>query len=269
MTFRVATYNVLATAYVNPGWYPGVPEHLLRPEWRVPALAGHVRALDADVLCLQEVEPDVFAALDRRLGPSGYTGRYERKGRDKPDGCATFLRHDRLTPRRATRLEYRDRGQGPDGDSGHVALLLAVDLGGRPLGVANTHVRWQPPDTPRDEQVGYRQVAELIEACRRFDPPCREWVVCGDFNSGPDGEVVAAMLDAGYAFAHAARPQVRSAVANGRAKLIDYLFHTAGLRSRPLDPLPIADDTRLPSPDQPSDHLALVAEFDWVDAVAG
>lgn len=265
MSFTVATYNILASCYITPQWYAGVPEHLLRPESRVPAVVRHIAALDTDALCLQEVEPDVFAALADHLEPLGYTGYYEQKGQNRPDGCATFVRTAAFAVRHARRLEYRDRESGAEGHSGHVALLLVLERDGRLLGVANTHVRWASPDKPRDEQVGYRQVVELIEACRRFDPPCRDWVVCGDFNYTPDTEAVGAMRDAGYAFAHADRPTLRSAVANGRAKLIDYVFHTAGLRSRPLDPPPIGDDTKLPSPDQPSDHLALVAEFNWAD----
>src|SRR5688572_6528119 len=91
VSFTVATYNVLATAYIKPEWYPGVSDHLLRAETRVPALVRHVEALGADVLCLQEVEPDVFAALGDRLGPLGYAGYYQQKGRNRPDGCATFV----------------------------------------------------------------------------------------------------------------------------------------------------------------------------------
>jgi mRNA deadenylase 3'-5' endonuclease subunit Ccr4 len=269
MRFRVATYNVLATAYVKPDYFPGVPEHFLQPQWRVPALARHVEGLDCDIVCLQEVEPDVFTALDRRLGPLGYAGRYEQKGRGKPDGCATFFRQGTFGLNQARRLEYRDRERGPADHSGHIALLLALERDGRSLGIANTHVRWQKPDTPRDENVGLRQVAELVEAYQGFDPSCRDWVVCGDFNFKPDSEVVAVMRDAGFAFAHADRPEVRSAVAHGRAKLIDFIFHTAGLRSRPLDPPAITDETKLPAPGEPSDHVALVAEFDWAEEADG
>jgi len=261
----VATYNVLATVYIKPAVYPGVPEHLLLPEWRLPALIKHIEALDADIVCLQELEPDVFAALDERLGAAGYTGRYEQKGRNKPDGCATFFRHGTFSLREARRVEYRDRERGPEDHSGHIAALLTLDHGGHRLGVANTHVRWQSPDTPRDQNIGLREVTELVEVCRGFDPLCRDWVVCGDFNFRPNSEVVGVMRDAGFAFAHANRSEARSGVANGRAKLVDYLFHTVGLRSRPFDPPAITDDTKLPSPDQPSDHLALVAAFDWAD----
>ncbi len=265
MPFTVATYNVLASAYIRPEWYAGVPEHLLRPEWRVPALVGHVETLDADILCLQEVEPDVFAAMEQRLGPLGYAGRYEQKGKNKPDGCATFFRHGTFALREARRVEYRDRERGPDDHSGQIAALFALDHGGHLLGVANTHIRWQSPDTPRDRNVGLREVTELVEACQGFIPQCQDWIACGDFNFKPDSEVVAVMRDAGFRFAHSERLDARSAVANGRAKLIDYVFHTSGLTARPLDPPAITDDTKLPSPDQPSDHLALVAEFDWTE----
>jgi len=265
MPFKIATYNVLASAYINPAWYEGVPEHLLQAESRVPALIHHTEELNADVICLQEVEPVVFSALKHRLVPQGYDGYFEQKGRGRPDGCSTFIRNSMFTVQSSQRLEYHDRESDPKEDSGHIALLLALKHDEHVIGVANTHIRWSKPGTPRDEQVGYRQVTELIAACKRFEPPCRDWIVCGDFNYEPDSDVVRAMRNAGYAFAHADRLNIRTAVANGRALLIDYAFHTAGLRAMPLDPPVIDDDTKLPSQDQPSDHLALVAAFDWID----
>src|SRR5262249_10022667 len=92
MPFRACTYNVLATAYLPRGDYSKVPPDLLDPARRIPALVRHVGALGADLLCLQEVEAEVFAALEQGLGPLGYVGRYEPKGRGKLDGCATFYR---------------------------------------------------------------------------------------------------------------------------------------------------------------------------------
>ncbi len=152
MSFTVATYNVLATAYIKPEWYPGVPDHLLRPDTRVPALVRYVEALDADVLCLQEVEPDVFAALDDWLGPLGHAGYYERKGRNRPDGCATFVRTAAGVVRHARRLEYRDREADAEAHSGHVAVLVALEREGHLLGVANT-CRWFREATRPGSQV--------------------------------------------------------------------------------------------------------------------
>src|SRR3954470_3765630 len=108
MSFMAATYNVLATFYLGRGDYSAVPADLLDPERHVPALVRHVAGLDADLLCLQEVEADVFEALQAGLGPAGYAGLCEFKGRGKPDGCATFFRTGVFALRRAVRLEYRD-----------------------------------------------------------------------------------------------------------------------------------------------------------------
>jgi mRNA deadenylase 3'-5' endonuclease subunit Ccr4 len=259
MAFRVATYNVLATSYIKREWYSGVQPEMLDPARRLPALVQHIKALDADLLCLQEVEDRTFAAVVLRLGPLGYDGHYEKKGSGRPDGCATFFRKGVFTRRSVERLAYRDKGQG------HVALLTILEHAGRGLGVANTHIRWDKPHTPREEQLGYRQVVQLIERCRQF-ANCDGLLVCGDFNCTPDGEAVAAMLAAGFAFAHSSQPQIRSCVANGKAQLIDYIFHTGTLKSRPVEPPEIQDSTPLPSADQPSDHLALVAEMDWTTA---
>ena len=264
MSFQVATYNVLATAYLGRGDYSLVPAGLLDPAARVPALVRHIASLEADILCLQEVEVPVFAAFQAALGPLGYAGHLEMKARGKPDGCATFYRSGSFAFHRAVRLEYHDDENGPGEHSGHIALLLGLEMQGRPLGIANTHLRWDRPGTARDDQVGHRQAVELIEACRRFDPPRDGWIVCGDFNRRPDGEAVATFRRAGFEFAHATRPHARSAVTNRKASLIDYLFYTASLVSRPIDPPPVSDGVALPSPDQPSDHLALMAEFEWI-----
>jgi mRNA deadenylase 3'-5' endonuclease subunit Ccr4 len=254
MPFRAATYNVLATAYIKPEWFAAVPPELLRPEGRLPALVRHVEALDADLLCLQEVEDETFAAL-QRLKAAGYDGHFEKKGRGRPDGCATFFRREIFALRGLKRLDYRD--------AGHIALILSLEHEGRLLGVANTHLRWDPPGAPLDEQLGHRQAAELLAERARFQPPQNGWLLCGDFNRAPDSEVVAAVRQAGHEHAHAGRPQARSCVANGRAALIDYLFHSPQLRARPLDPPAVGDETPLPSPEQPSDHLALAADFEW------
>jgi mRNA deadenylase 3'-5' endonuclease subunit Ccr4 len=264
MPFRAATYNVLASAYIKPDWYPGVPRELLDPAWRVPALVGHVEGLGADLLCLQEVEESVVAALALQLEPLGYGWHYQQKGPDRPDGCATFFRLGLFTPRGVQSLHYHDRRPGQKADSGHVALLLCLQREGRLLGVANTHIRWDRPATPREEQVGYRQITELLEACRQLSPRCDAWLACGDFNRTPDEDGVQAMRRAGFAFAHESCPAARSCVANGRAQLVDYLFHSAELWSQPTEPPPVTDDTRLPSPEEPSDHVALVAEVGWV-----
>src|SRR5438034_6979626 len=82
MAFTVATYNVLASAYIKPQWYPNTPNELLRPEHRIPALSQYARQLDADILCLQEVEDTTFGNLGAALAGCGYRGAL-KKGRSE------------------------------------------------------------------------------------------------------------------------------------------------------------------------------------------
>ena len=82
MAFIVATWNILATAYIRREFYPKTPRHVLDPAWRVPALVCRAAALAVDILCLQEVEALAFAALQEGLAGAGYTGMHVLKGRN-------------------------------------------------------------------------------------------------------------------------------------------------------------------------------------------
>lgn len=79
MSFTVASYNVLAHAYVQYGLYRRTPKMVLDPLWRMPAVVYQVGSIGADVLCLQEVEMGTFAALKHRLNSLGYVGQHARK----------------------------------------------------------------------------------------------------------------------------------------------------------------------------------------------
>ena len=72
MSFSLASYNVLASAYIQRAWYRRTPALVLNPAWRVPALVQNISRLNADLLCLQEVEPVTFVALRSYLGERGY-----------------------------------------------------------------------------------------------------------------------------------------------------------------------------------------------------
>jgi mRNA deadenylase 3'-5' endonuclease subunit Ccr4 len=245
--FRVATYNTLATAYIRPRFYQHCEAHVLDPAWRVPALARHVAALDVDLIGLQEVDAAIYTALTAALVPLGYAGHYLRKPGRKPDGCATFHRTAVFTLREVEQLRYAD-------GSGHVALLVTLEHAGGVVGLANTHLKWAPPGEAHD-LVEARELLAALAA-----RPAVVWIACGDFNAKPDSAVIGAFAAAGYRTTHASGFTCNP---NAAAKTIDYLCHTAALRSAPRPLPPIVDLTPLPSREQPSDHLAVVADFTW------
>jgi mRNA deadenylase 3'-5' endonuclease subunit Ccr4 len=237
---HIISYNVLAEAYLQPKYYPRAkPEHL-DLQWRRAALLGRIAAFNADAICLQEVEHDLFLALQSRLPQ--YVGNYAQKAGGRPDGCASFVR----LPVVATRtLTYGD-------GSGHVALMTEVEVDGQRLGIANTHFKWGPSET----RVGLDQASELLDSL-----DARPWIVCGDFNADPTSPLVAEFHRRGFQDVYADLGGA-TCNANSVAKRIDFLMYR-GMRGTP-DQLPAIDgSTPFPSADQPSDHLAIGAEFTW------
>jgi endonuclease/exonuclease/phosphatase family metal-dependent hydrolase len=265
MSFTVASWNILADAYAYPERYPGIPAAILDPTWRHPALIRHVSGLGADVVCLQEVELDLFGLLEKQLRPRGYQGHYAQKT-GRPDGCAAFIRTEALAVRDVRPLPYAD-GRGA-GDSGHVALVLVLEQAGRLVVVANTHLKWDPPRTPATRQWGWRQLTQLLAERDALAPSEAAWIVCGDFNATANSAVVAVLRQAGWHDAYEGREHMRTCNSNRQARRIDYLWHTDPLHSRPVALRAITDHTALPSADEPSDHLAIMAWFDWAEPVA-
>lgn len=262
MPIVAATYNVLASAYIKPEWYPFTPPELLDSKHRLAALTKRLIELEADLLCLQEVDRETFDVVRRSLTQLGYAGALAMKGQGRPDGCSIFVRATALTLHRTRRFEYDDVVGGRPA-SGHVAQLAVLDLGGRRLGVANTHLKWDPPTAARETRYGYRQMAQLLEAREKLAPECDGWVVCGDLNATSDSDVVAALLRAGFRPTHNGSAGAATCNSNGQAKMIDFLFYDQALAAEPLVLPRVEDDTPLPGPDQPSDHVAVVARLAW------
>lgn len=265
MVISVVTYNVLATAYIRPTWYPHTPAPLLEAKHRVPELAAHLATLDADLLCLQEVEEPVMDALRGALIHGAYrTAALLPKHGDKPDGCACFVKDGTLSRPLFQAVTYPDEAEAQP-RSGHVALVVACELAGRCLAIANTHLKWDPPGAPADRQYGLRQIRHLLAVRDVLVPEAEGWILCGDLNATLDSPVVEALFDAGFAPAPPAGVHAPTANPNGRAKRIDWLFHDAALTAEPL-PLPLVEDeTPLPGPGQPSDHVAVAARVSWHD----
>lgn len=251
MKIDLVSWNVLADAYVRPGYFPRTPDRLLAPGARVAKILEKVVGTGADVLCLQEVEPGLVAAIE---GLGAFDVRYLQKGRGKPDGCALVTRRATVVVEEVRELAY------PDG-SGHVALLARVRTGDCVLGVATTHVKWDPPETPYAERWATRQLGALIAAMEDGSNGGIAWVACGDFNVTPDDPVLAllgARRDV-YADTPLARPTVN---ANGLPRRIDYVFVDPRLRAAPRAVREIDATTPMPSTDEPSDHLPIGARIE-------
>lgn len=176
----VASWNVLADAYVRPAWFPLTPPELLTAGARTAAVVQLAGELDVDVLALQEADTALAATLTREL--DGYDVRWCPKTDAKPDGCLTAVRCP-------WQVVAESRIVFGSAIAGHVAHLLRLAHDGVGLTVANTHVRFDT--APAAEHLGVRQVSSLLDAL----PPVA--VVAADLNDLPGGPVRDALIEAG------------------------------------------------------------------------
>jgi endonuclease/exonuclease/phosphatase family metal-dependent hydrolase len=235
MRFSVATWNILAQAYVVANRYAHCEPVALDPQVRRQLLLDRVSALNVDVLLLQEVEPDAHEAIARRLGWKGVFA--QRRGR--PDGASVL---SRLPMKGNEVLRY----QSP-GSQDQVALIVEL----AEAVVVSTHLQWQPEGTAAERHAGRLQLLELLN---RVDE--RPWIIGGDFNAVPDSTVLREALARGFVESSSAL----TCNANREPRKLDFLL-AKGIHATER-PLPqITTDTALPSTTEPSDHLALAADF--------
>lgn len=249
--FTVVTYNVLAQAYIKPDRYRGVDPAALAAEPRRRRLLAQIAGLDADVVCLQEVEPDLFDALSERL--VDHRGFHAPKP-GRPDGCAVFVRHLTCSDHQVVHYDACEAGYP------HLGQILTLNGDGHTFTVANTHLRWQGREVPIREHLGLKQFVELVRAV----PPEHPRLILGDFNALSQSPVLAEASAAGFSLAGRRLRPWDTALINGRRRKLDYVLYEEGALVAMPEPLrPLSRDTPIPSLEVPSDHLPLRVEFVW------
>lgn len=252
--FSVATYNLLANAYVKPERYRLSPPEALEPSRRRARLLDRIAALEADVFCLQEVERETHDAIAARLG-EGYVNVFgPRHGR--PDGASLFAQKTVATWHGSEVLHYRAHASGDD----QVAVIVRLVIGGRPITIVSTHLQWCSEATRPEDHIGRAQLQELLD--RRDDST---WIIGGDFNAISQSCVVVDALARGMALGAATQRPWDTCNANGRPRKLDYLLFTLGRLVPQPGTLPkLQRDTPMPSLTEPSDHLPLRIDFTLV-----
>jgi endonuclease/exonuclease/phosphatase family metal-dependent hydrolase len=243
VSVRVVSYNVLADGYLRSEHYRRTPTELLDPARRHPALAARIAALDADVVCVQEAEPQMLLAIAAALP------RYEQRYVQRPgrlDGVAILTRKPSLEE---ARVVYADT-------TSRVALLVAHQVEGRRLGVAATHLKFDAPG----EAFAAPQAEALLDAVAGFRPACDAWVLAGDFNATPESAVLERMRSRGFRDVYEGRRDPTCNFAGG-PKRIDFVMVDSALDASPLPVSAVDRETVLPSRDEPSDHVPVGADL--------
>ncbi|KZO95589.1 hypothetical protein CALVIDRAFT_499924 [Calocera viscosa TUFC12733] len=167
-SYTVVNYNILCERYAPQSLYGYTPSWALRWDYRRQLVLDEITSLNAELVCLQEVDVQTFEDfLTPKLGDLKYDGFLWPKGRARTmakddarrvDGCAIFYRRDifqliekQLLDFQAIAVQRPDFKKTDDmftrmltKDHIGVCALLENRKTGSRLVLANCHLHWDP-----------------------------------------------------------------------------------------------------------------------------
>ena len=191
-------YNILCDKYATRTQYKYTPSKALEWEYRRDLILGEIKALDADIICLQEVDQENYHDFFRReLAMHDYKGIFWPKSRARTmlereaklvDGCAIFYKGAKFICLDKQLVDFGNTAiNRPDMKGEHdifnrvmprdhvaVVALFETRLTGARMIIANAHMYWDP----KFDDVKLVQAAILMEQTGRFadqwarHPPC-------------------------------------------------------------------------------------------------
>ncbi|KAH7971767.1 hypothetical protein HPB52_002751 [Rhipicephalus sanguineus] len=200
LEFTVMSYNVLAQGLLedNPYLYQHCHEDVLQWPLRRQNLLAELREVNADILCLQELQQDHYETdFKPELEKMGYGCLYKQRTGDKRDGCGIFFRKSVFELDCFEPIEYaRSDVTVLDRDNVALIAMLKPAAGSDKFGadfrlcVSTTHLLFNP----RRGDIKLAQLclllAEIDRLAFRGDSPDGTplyfpILLCGDMNSEP------------------------------------------------------------------------------------
>ncbi len=241
--------------------------HMDRWEERFPLVVQTLLDADADIIGFQEVSI--------KLGPKNQAELIAdeiNKVSGKAPYQAYFTRTREVTKDQEgiailSRLPVKNFDSVALPGPWRVAQMVTVEIEGRELGFANTHLHHEPW---RDETIRLPQVEFLMEWVNQQSFPC---VMSGDYNAEPVSSTILHVKKthrSAYESVHGKEPDLTAPTPlvppfHDVPDTIDYLFYAAdamqAIACELIGTEPAEDDATLYA----SDHYGLCAEFNWIN----
>jgi endonuclease/exonuclease/phosphatase family metal-dependent hydrolase/cold shock CspA family protein len=188
-TVRIGSWNILAAAYANCKAFPDVEPSLFSWPRRRPLIAAALQRLDADVVCLQEVDRPVAD-----LGLEDYDHVRAQRPDSRADGCIIAWKKERFEAVRKEVISFDDylpTGLDEEGTNavrfrrGNCAVIVELKplkKGELPFVVSTAHLCWEA----ECEDVRQLQIMVLLQALEPHSKRAgHRSVLCGDLNAMP------------------------------------------------------------------------------------
>ena len=198
--FSVMDYNILCNRYATRTQYKYTPAKALEWEYRRDLILGEIKALDADIVCLQEVDQENYHEFFRReLAMGDYKGIFWPKSRARTmteseaklvDGCAIFYKSQKFICLDKQLIDFGNTAINRPDMKGehdifnrimprdHIAVIAFFEnrMTGARLIVVNAHIYWDP----KYDDVKLVQTAILLDQTARFADKWATMPACTD-----------------------------------------------------------------------------------------
>jgi endonuclease/exonuclease/phosphatase family metal-dependent hydrolase len=254
-TLKIYTYNILADSFLGLGSYSEEAQKVLEWKNRKEFLLQRILDLNADILCLQEVESSAYEFLSFSLAKVGYLGNFAQDASKYKIGVATFFKQASIHCLKTQSILCE--GSSMCGEKAVRAALINTFQSntGHLFYTINTKLKWLPDETPIDKHPGFRQIQFLIDNFIEKDKN-QAWILSGDFNLKEDHPIIQYIEKQGlhdpfrglntYTF-----------FSQNESKKIDYLLCSPLVKIIKTDIPLISTNSTIPSKEEPSDHLPL------------
>lgn len=189
-TFTVLSYNIMAFNFTRIDWYSYCNPMFLLPKYRSPRIIEEIRNVNADFVCLQEVDTDLYMEYYKtNLENLGYTCIINKATNMKIVTILTAFKADKFKQINNIYIDLNNELDKLDESfiKHKEALITEFKLvkSNNKLVIANTHLFWNP----ESEYIKYGQVSTIMShlTTKYKDYPI---IFAGDFNSLPKSNVL-------------------------------------------------------------------------------
>jgi CCR4-NOT transcription complex subunit 6 len=190
-TILVMSYNIMAYNFTKIEWFPYCSPEYLHPKYRAPRILNEIERVDADIICLQECDHDLFLEYYKvNLEALGYQCEFKLMSTNR---IVTNVIAYKKKLFKNEKFEYLDLNEEleriDESFQKHKEaffLTLKHYATGKNVVIVNTHLFWNPDY----EYVKYGQVSKIINFIEKNYGTSARVIFCGDLNSLPGSNVL-------------------------------------------------------------------------------
>ncbi|KCZ80443.1 hypothetical protein H312_02167 [Anncaliia algerae PRA339] len=209
---KIGSYNILAARCCNAKNYPFLPLNTLKPEWRFESILNEIMTYNVDILSLQELENMTYKSLfsttledkcfyDSVFFPKSRIKALSPLDKESVDGCVIFWKKNLFKLIEQKNIEFvKLIAEHPlmskyedilirNSDKDNIAVMILLEkINKDQLIIVNAHLHWNHEFS----DIKLLQSVVLLEEISKFKKkyPKAGIVLCGDFNSLKDSEVI-------------------------------------------------------------------------------